>query len=486
MIILLDISSSRVTAAAATNDNGALNIKAIETLRHRDSVRYGAVVNVEETRNAVLRVLKSLAERPQLAKERIRSLYLAIGGRGLRASVTDVSQTFDAETAISAAVLQSLEQMARERYFGETRLLGLYPRSYSVNGTLAPNPKGMYGNSISASYNALTCPERVHRSLMRALDDLHLRVNEPMLLRPMAQAQALLTADERRLGVMLADIGAETTTVSLWREGILQYLVSLPIGGRNITRDLTALGLTEDDAERIKCSRGNAMPMTPTHQPTATGTVSDDDIQRYIAARANELVANIVNQLTLSGYSVSQMPSGIVLTGQGARLHGLDQLLHDRSQLNVRHATMPAGVTVSDASAARDLARETACMMLAVTRLPQQQPCTTPVQPRPAVTPQPTYVIDQPQQRAIKRDLSDEELEQQDADTYDIDEPQPQRRTPKPPRTTVPLGQLPEENDEPEEEDNTPKTDTKKRPGIFKNLTSRIEKLISTDTTDNK
>lgn len=388
-IILLDINSGNVTGTAASVDPaGNVCIEAAVGEPHRDNVRYGSVVNVEETRLVTQRVLEALGAHPALSQRRVCGVFLAIGGRSLTSSVVQAKATFPAETLVTMDILQSLTRQARERFYGSTRLLSLTPRAYVVNGLPAPNPKGMYAMRIEASYNAVTCSERLHRGLTRVFETLDYEVQEPAIVRPLAEGQYLLTDDERRLGVMLVDLGAETTTVSIYRAGTLQYLVTLPLGGRNITRDLTTLGLTEEEAERIKCAQGNAMPQIDTQFVAATTPqgVNRVDIDRYIGARALEIAANVANQLTLSGITAEQLPSGIVITGGASAMPNINRLLENQCNMHVRRATLPHHVTLAEPHLTAVQAPVLASLCLAASKITTTKSCTTSLVKTPSAT----------------------------------------------------------------------------------------------------
>lgn len=140
---------------------------------------------------------------------------------------------------------------------------------------------------------------------------------------------------------MLVDFGAETTTVSIYKNGAIQYLATLPLGSRNITRDLTTLNYLEEKAEDLKKAVGNADPDN-TPQTGSYDGIDTTEINAYISARAGEIVANIVEQISLAGWQPEDLPGGIILVGGGAKLKGFSELLKQQSGLNVRQG-LPAG-----------------------------------------------------------------------------------------------------------------------------------------------
>lgn len=146
---------------------------------------------------------------------------------------------------------------------------------------------------------------------------------------------------------MLVDFGAETTTVSIYRDGSLVYLTTLPMGSRNITRDLTSLNCLEERAEEIKKAVGNAMPPTTDGNPLVTDGLDNSAINNIVAARTDEIISNIFEQINYAGLKPEQLPAGIVITGGGTRLRGFDDLLTKQTRMKTRQATLPSQVEIT-------------------------------------------------------------------------------------------------------------------------------------------
>ena len=156
-----------------------------------------------------------------------------------------------------------------------------------------------------------------------------------------------LTDDERRLGCLFVDFGAETTTVSIYKNGTPIYLVTLPMGSRNITLDLTSLNYIEERAEEIKRISGNAMPQEGIRRPGADG-IDYTEVNNYVHARAAEIVQNILAHIEYAGLKSSDLPGGIVIVGGGARLRGFNDLLGKQSKMKVRIGSVQGPVRISD------------------------------------------------------------------------------------------------------------------------------------------
>lgn len=146
---------------------------------------------------------------------------------------------------------------------------------------------------------------------------------------------------------MMADIGAETTTVTIYRNGSLNYFATIPLGGRHITRDLTNLSLLEEHAEEIKLTSGNAIaPDTPS--TLNVNGVKQSDVSNYIVARAEEIVANIAEQLTFAGVKEKELPVGVICIGGGARLNGMIELVSRQVGMSAKSGRLPSYIRVED------------------------------------------------------------------------------------------------------------------------------------------
>ena len=189
----------------------------------------------------------------------------------------------------------------------------------------------------------------------------------------------VLTEDERRLGCMFVDFGAETTTVSVYRGGAPVYVATLPIGSRNITLDLIALNYIEERAEEIKKVSGNALAVDAARRGKGYAEGIDyTDINNYVHARADEIVANIIAQIEYAGVTAADLPGGIVIVGGGARLRGFNELLQQQSKLPVRQGAPSASVRITDGSIHGTEMVDVISVLVAASRMPEAE-CLTPM-----------------------------------------------------------------------------------------------------------
>ncbi|MDE7159598.1 MAG: cell division protein FtsA [Muribaculaceae bacterium] len=369
-IAAIEISSSKVIGAiGVTSGAGQLEILAVEQEHAVASVRYGQIHNLEETSMRIGRILDRLEQHPAVSPRRIKSLYVGLSGRSLRSIPVTVKLDLADDTEVSDEIISRLREDALRTAIDNTlEVVDAVPRTYHVGKTETQSPKGMVGNSISATFDIIVCRPEMRRNIVRTLTDkLNLRI-EGFVITALACGHLILSNEEKRLGCMLADIGAETTTVTIYSHGCLRYFATLPMGGRNITLDLTSLHLLEEKAEDIKITSCSALAREGGSSINLNGLRSSD-ISNLVVARSEEIVANILEQVTYAGLSEKDIAGGIVCIGGGSRLDGITELLSRQSGLQAHWGQLPNYVTVSDHRASSAEITEVASVLYAAATL---------------------------------------------------------------------------------------------------------------------
>ncbi len=343
-LIALEIGSSKIKGAVGTVDaTGSLNVKIVEEERICDIVRHGCIRNVVETEAAVRNVITKLEKR--LAPRRIQTVYLNIGGRSLASMVTNIERRLPQEAEITRSLIEEITDEALSSTLPDRDVVSVTPREILVDNSPAPRPIGMMGSCVGARLNLITCRSQIRRNLSRVIEDRLGMSIADTFVRPLAEADLVLTPEEKRLGCMLVDFGAETTTVAIFKGGVLIHLATLPLGSRNITRDITALNHLEERAEELKILGGSALP---TGQDAAGGPGEYAMINNYVGARAGEIILNIVKQIEYAGITADRLAEGIIIVGRGARLNGFNQRLSQMSGMKVRTGTLSNRVRILD------------------------------------------------------------------------------------------------------------------------------------------
>lgn len=348
-IAAIEIGSSKISGAVGrTREGGMVDILAVESEKTNECVRYGVIQNLEEAMIRIRSVIDKLERKPEVGSRKITGVYVALGGRSLRSISTQVEHHFSEETEISETILDMLREKALDTTVDASlEVVDAVPRTFKIDKIETITPKGTLGKDIYGVYDIIVCRPDLRRNLNRTLPEkLGIR-NEGFVVTAMATGRLLLTPKERHLGCMLVDMGAETTTVSIYKSGQLRFFATLPLGGRNITRDLTSLGLLEEHAEEIKHTSGNALN-TGTGSSINLNGLKYSDVNNIVVARAEEIVTNIRETIEYAGLLENDLPGGIVCIGEAVKLNGMTQLISSKTSLNVRLAQMPSFIRLED------------------------------------------------------------------------------------------------------------------------------------------
>ncbi|MCM1067703.1 MAG: pilus assembly protein PilM [Muribaculaceae bacterium] len=338
-IVAIEIASSKIKGAvAAVGPDGRLVVLAVEEMPGVNNVRYGRIQNIREVSAAVNEIVRRLENSPQVSPRRIEAMSISLGGRSLSATPAQATLRLPRESEITENHVQRLEYEATRDFVGDKNIEAMVPRMFYVNNVGTRKAVGFFGETLRGEFMMLTCGKETRQSLDRLKFDTVERENAVYEIRPLAIGELVLTSDERELGCALVDFGAETTTVSVYKDGTLAFLSTIPMGSRLITLDLMAgLGMTEEAAENYKLALPTLSDRDIADNPNAEEKLG------YVRARVGEIAANILNQIEHSGYSADSL-SRIVLVGGGAKLPDFATQLGTQCKMPVRVAEMPADI----------------------------------------------------------------------------------------------------------------------------------------------
>lgn len=339
-VVAIEIASSKIKGAVGSvGSDGHLAVLAVEEVPAVNNVRYGRVQNIREVSEAISDIIRRLEGAPAVAPRKIRAVSLSVGGRSITAVPTTAALRFPRECEVTESHVQRLIYEATHDYVGDHCIVDTLPKILFVNNTSTKKAVGTFAETLRGEFMMVTCAKETRQNLERLKFENLDAESIYYQLRPTALADFVLTPDEREVGCALVDFGAETSTVSVYRDGALCFLSTLPMGSRLITLDIMAgLGVTEEAAENYKVNLASLADEAGVHI-----NANINEISSYARVRAGEIAANILHQLDLSGYS--ENISKIVLTGGGAKLPDFATMLGQQAKLPVRVTEMPADVT---------------------------------------------------------------------------------------------------------------------------------------------
>jgi cell division protein FtsA len=291
-------------------------------------VRRDVVTDLEETTEAVRVAMK---EAELMAGVRAERVYAGIAGNHIDANLsTGVVAVGGGE--IGAGDVERVHEVARAIVVPSDReVLHVLPQEYRVDGQAdIRDPVGMAGTRLEAEVYIITCGATAAANLRKAVSRAGYKV-EAFVHEPLATARAVLTDDEREVGVALADLGASTTELAVFRESKTRHLATIPWGGAAISNDLVkGLSVPFAEAERAKVQYGVASAQMvdpresvdlPGPGPGVHREVARELIAHIIEQRLDEILELAVAELERAGES-EDLGAGIVLTGGGSELTG--------------------------------------------------------------------------------------------------------------------------------------------------------------------
>lgn len=352
-IAAIEVSSSKIIGAVGryTSPTARLDVIAVEQELAIECVRNGIIHNVEETATRIARIIDKLEHRTGVAPRHIKRILVGLAGRSLRNIPREIHRNLPDDTEITDDILRNMADEARRSQIDASLdVIDAIPATYMVNKSETKSPVGTFGNTLDVKFQLIAARPILARHLNRVIHDKVGLDIAGIVVTPVAVANLILSDDEKRLGCMLVDMGAETTTVSIYQKGDLHYLAVLPMGSRNITRDITSLSVLEKDAENVKTNSGKAIASDDVSNLNING-MRLSDVSNLVVARSQELIANIIEQITYAGITSQQLPGGIITVGGGFNLNQMGELLRRQSDLKVRRGSLPDFVTLEDTKA---------------------------------------------------------------------------------------------------------------------------------------
>ena len=335
--VAIDLGSSRISAMIAEVQNdGALKILAVES-KAADDVKHGIVEQVSGAAFKVNEVVK-LAQNSARIIEDIEQIAVSVNGRSMKSHPVTVNRFVDASKIVSEQLLGEMLEEAGNKVKGENiAVYDVIPVSYELDGVKHDDPVGQKGTQISGKYTIIYGSALIEHGVERCFDRTGLKV-EHTVTAIEALSTAVLEEEERETGCALINFGASTTTLGIYNKGSLQKLIVSPLGGKNITRDITELGISEEHAEKIKCLRGSALvsmidnpvliqipSVIPDSKPVK---ISTEFLATIIEARLDEITQPLFNAIK---NFPDRLEGGIIITGGGARVKNIIEYINERT-----------------------------------------------------------------------------------------------------------------------------------------------------------
>jgi cell division protein FtsA len=342
IIIGLDIGTSKVVAIVAElMPEGALNVIGLGQHASR-GLKKGVVINIDSTVNAIQRAIE---EAELMADCKIKEVFTGIAGSHVQSiNARGMVKIKDSEVS-QADVSRVIETAQAIALPSDQQVLHILTQEYIIDGQEdIREPLGMSGMKLEVKVHIVTGAVAAAQNIVKSIKRCGLEVSD-LILQPIASSEAVLTEDEKELGVCLVDIGGGTTDIAVFKQGAIRHTAVIPIAGDQITNDVAvALRTPTQSAEDIKIKHGCALRQLadPRDVVEVQGTdgresrqLSVQTLAEVIEPRVVELYDFVLAELRRSGLE-EMIASGIVITGGSAMMKGMVELGEEIFHMPVR------------------------------------------------------------------------------------------------------------------------------------------------------
>ncbi len=329
IIVAIELGTSHISGIAGKRVNGNMQILAYAEEPSAGCIRRGKVFNIEKTTQNIRNVVDKLQS--TLGKT-IAQVYVGIGGQSVRSVHNHETRNMVTKSYITADHIEALRNQSFETPYPNSERLATFEQGYIIDSSPVEEPVGVMGTNIEGEYLNIIANHQLRDNIETCFAKTDVCIAGTKVA-AYELAQNVLTDQEKRAGSVLVDLGAGTTTVVVYKNNIVRHLVTLPIGSAAITQDLTNLQIDENEAEQVKKQYGNAFIedtdedneyLQQTYTSTYSTKIKVADIQHIIEARLTEIIVNVENQVSISGYE-DQLLGGIVLTGGGSNIKNIEK-----------------------------------------------------------------------------------------------------------------------------------------------------------------
>ncbi|MEP5982340.1 MAG: cell division protein FtsA [Marinobacter alexandrii] len=344
MIVGLDIGTSKVVAIVGKRKmDGTIEVVGIGSHPSR-GLKRGVVVNIETTVQAIQRAVE---EAELMAGCRIHSVYAGIAGSHIKSLNSHGIVAIRDREVTQADIDRVIDAAQAAAIPADQKILHILPQEFVIDSQEGiKEPMGMSGVRLEAKVHLVTCAVNAAQNIEKCVKRCGLEVDD-IILEQLASSHAILTEDEKELGVCVVDIGGGTTDIAVFTGGAIRHTAVIPIAGDQVTNDIAmALRTPTQNAEEIKikyaCALTQLAGADETIKVPSVGDRAPRDLSRQALAevvepRYEELFTLVQSELRRSGFE-DMIPAGIVITGGSSTMEGVVELAEEIFHMPVRLA----------------------------------------------------------------------------------------------------------------------------------------------------
>ncbi|UGS23192.1 cell division protein FtsA [Flavobacterium channae] len=343
----LDIGTTKIVAMIGKkNEYGKLEILGVGKSKSL-GVHRGVVNNITQT---IQSIQQAVADAENDSGYKINDVVVGIAGQHIRSiQHSDYISRSNAEEVIGDADIDALiGQVHKLAMLPGEEIIHVLPQEFKIDGQAEiKEPIGMYGGRLESSFHVVVGQAASIRNLGRCIKSAGLELSG-LTLEPLASADAVLSQEEKEAGVALIDIGGGTTDLAIFKDGIIRHTAVIPFGGNVITEDIKeGCSIIEKQAELLKTRFGSAWPgenkdneivSIPGLRGREPKEISLKNLSKIIHARVVEIIEQVYAEIKLYGHEdpKKKLIAGIVLTGGGAQLQHIKQLVEYITGMDTR------------------------------------------------------------------------------------------------------------------------------------------------------
>lgn len=326
IIVALELATTAIRAIAGQRmPDGTMQVLAYAEENASNCIRKGIIDNIDKTTQAISRVLGQVGL--QLGSS-IARVYVGLGGQSLHSVLNTIHRHFNEKTQITNSLIDQLMDTNSGVVYTDSGILEVIPQEYKVGNRSISDIVGMQVDQMDAHFLNIVARNSLAENIEKCVKNAGFDIAE-LLITPLALGDSILNAGEKRSGCALVDLGADTTTVSVYANNILRKMVVIPIGSSNITTDIAnCLTIEQDEAESLKVKYGRARledyetAQNNILQLSHSREVNEGRLCEIVEARSEEILRNVWAQI--EDYS-DKLTSGIIFTGGGAQMRFLTE-----------------------------------------------------------------------------------------------------------------------------------------------------------------
>ncbi len=347
-ITAIDLGCSNVVAAIGVKGtDGKLQVKDLLIKPMKGIVR-GELTNIESVTKILTDIVTEFNQRDGVD---VKEAYISISGKQIQCAPNSYFVFVGNDGEIRQSDLYKLhENMNNVQPPQGMVILDRFPQNYTVDSEYTMNPVGMFGRQLGTTFNFVLAGQSHIERYNKALERVGLQCRK-FIATPMASAYPVTTEDEKELGCAVVNIGSGTTEVCIWHNKIIKYLAVIPLGSDAINCDIRSTSIPDRYIEKLKTGHGYASTAAipeerlnlsikiSGHTARENKLISYRDLSTLIESRMSQIIEFVLSEIKDSGY-MDKLPSGLILTGGGSQLAGIEDLFKERTGYETRCATI--------------------------------------------------------------------------------------------------------------------------------------------------